>query len=83
MKENYSVILSNGSAAFDEGDFGTVEEAIEWAKGRGESYVMQIEGKRGYESVTMTDDDEYSIYNGMEWVDYTQDELTRRLKAIL
>lgn len=82
-EETYSVILSNSSAAFDEGDFATVEEAIKWAKGRGGSYVMQIEGKRWHESVAMTDDGKFSILGRMGWVDYTQEELIRRLKASL
>jgi hypothetical protein len=41
--KTYEVALSNDSCLFDmESGFETIEEAVEWGKGRGRKYVMQI-----------------------------------------
>jgi hypothetical protein len=43
---------------FDSGDFETVEEAIEWAKGRGGEYTLMVEAdNRQFDYYKVSDDD--------------------------
>lgn len=45
MKKNikYYAALDNGSAIFDSGYFDTLDEALDWASGRGGSYGVSLE----------------------------------------
>lgn len=73
-KVTYGVALSNDQCIFDSQDgFGTPEEALSWASGRGGSYVVQIENSRDSElgiSVNAICTDHgmsYRYYDGLEW----------------
>jgi hypothetical protein len=45
MEKTWSVCLNNESCIFDSADgFKTLEEALNWATGRGSKYNVQVEG---------------------------------------
>lgn len=87
MNKTYSVTLSNSDCIFDERTgIATIEEAIQWATGRGYKYVAHfcVDGRDGYAiSVSCNDDDDFSIYNGWEWDSYSAADLALYLKRNL
>lgn len=70
------VSLSNGACIFDSrSGFETVASAIEWAKGRGSRYVIQI-GKANSMGISISCvDGKYSFDDGDQWVDIPEDKL--------
>lgn len=83
----YSVALSNRDCIFDErAGFEHIGDAIAWAAGRGDRYVAHF-GIDGSDepgvSVTCHGDNDYRIYNGMDWERYTALQLAAYLSRNL
>lgn len=87
MTKTYSVTLSNGDCVFDDhSGFASIEEAIAWATGRDYRYVayFDVDGSDGLGiSVSCDGDNNFSIYNGMEWMQYSAAKLAAYLKRTL
>lgn len=71
--------LSNGSCLFDSGRFDTVQEALEWAMGRGGEYVIQIarEGEMGI-SIGV-DGEKLKYYDGFGWEEISQEDVEKMI----
>lgn len=87
MTKTYSVTLSNRDYIFDDhSGFASIEEAIAWATGRGYSYVayFDVDGGDGLGiSVSCDSDNNFSVYNGVEWMQYSTAKLAAYLKRNL
>lgn len=76
----FDVCLSNDSSIFDRArGFKHIEDALDWADGRGGKYVIQI-GRTGVESsgISIAYDSRtkvYSYYDVCQWVDIPEDEI--------
>ena len=82
----YSVGLSNESCLFDLCDgFETVDEALDWASGRGGTYVIQIRNDRRDDagiSISATDGEdgmEYRYYDGWQFGTVTRADIAKML----
>lgn len=89
MKKKYSVTLSNQDCIFaSHGGFDTAEKALEWATGRGGSYVAHIDVGKAEEGKTVSvsvDDESFSIWDEWEreWKRYTAAQLAGYLRSNL
>lgn len=86
--KKYNVALSNDSCLFDSQDgFDSVAEAMEWASGRGDKYVIQIaKDINGEETdflsisaVTKRGKTTYSYYNICAWEAVTINQIARMI----
>ena len=88
MKQ-YNVVLSNDSCIFDSFDgFDTIDEAIEFAIGRGGRYVIQLDAgnAEAWESIRITYDCEtktFSHYDGWEWVNIKPEEIKKYINRYI
>lgn len=80
----YNVTLSNDSAIFDSCDgFDSVAEALEWASGRGGTYVIQLARETNGDEVDFISisaavrkgKTTYSRYFPGGWIDVTQEQI--------
>lgn len=86
MIKTYDVALSNRSTIFDEANgFESTQAVIEWAAGRGGSYVIQIGTSDPYDCPISIDADckdgttLYSYYDTCKWVPVTVDDIARMI----
>lgn len=82
MSKKYSAVLSNRDSIFDSGVFDSVQELIDWAAGRGGSYVIQIDGGGCPMSISATCRNGatyYKYYYICEWVPVTADDIARMI----
>lgn len=75
----FHVGLSNSDCAFDEkGGFKSVQEALEWAVGRGGKYVIMIDDKINWWSIAYDDFTEtFQWWDGWEWKKVTVDDIVK------
>ena len=74
----YSVSLSNQDCIFDSASgFQTAKEAMQWALGRGGSYVAQIQndGVDGAFRSFSVSNGQVKTYDGWDWLDVTLDSI--------
>lgn len=87
MTKTYSVTLSNGDCVFDDhSGFASIEEAIAWATGRDYRYVayFDVDGSDGLGiSVSCDGDNNFNVFNGVEWMRYSAAKLAAYLKRTL
>ena len=86
----YTVGLNTESALFDNAEFGTLEEAIAFSRGRGGVYSVQLSsGDPMGEDYRMchlsydSDEEKFSLDGMCGWETITDDKLIDTLKAYL
>lgn len=84
-KTMYNVALSNRETIFDSAEFNTQEEVIEFSKGRGGVYVVQIgtdTNKMGISVSYDSDKDIFSRFDGWDWEIVSEDEVKKMISAL-
>lgn len=82
----YSVSLNNKSCMFDDGEFETLEEAIEFARGRGGKYSVNICSGNPlgvFNSVHLSYNnatDKFSLDTGWGWDELSNEKLIKTLE---
>lgn len=76
--EEFEVTLTNSQCIFDDGTFYDFESAIEFCKGRGGTYNVQIAGPRN-DLALSCDGNTFSEYDGCEWIDISENEIKKVL----
>lgn len=74
----YSVSLSNQDCIFDSASgFQTAKEAMQWALGRGGSYVAQLQNDEVFGAFWSfpISDDQIKTYDGWDWIDVELDSV--------
>lgn len=74
----YTVMLNNDTTTFDSGIFNDLNSALQFARGRGGNYNVQIESANGYIALAC-DSETFSRYNGWEWIPATPDYIFSQL----